>query len=147
MFWSIKCIHNIEYKMYLQNEKMADCEFLSIFLTKEGLNKYITLLCKMELWDGLQKEDVVVKWSLKMVFLKISQNLQENTFVGVFFLIKLQASGLKLYQKRDSNTGVFLWILWNFLRTLFLKNTKNTFFKEHVWWLLLYRRFIFVDFL
>ena len=25
-----------------------------------------------------------------------------------------QASGLQLYLKRDSGTGVFLWILWNF---------------------------------
>ena len=38
-------------------------------------------------------------------FLKFSQNSQENTCV---FLIKT------LLIKRDSNTGVFLWILWNF---------------------------------
>ena len=30
------------------------------------------------------------------------------------FLIKMQAWGLRLYLKRDSGTGVFLWILWNF---------------------------------
>ena len=32
--------------------------------------------------------------SIKRVFLKMSQNLQENTFAKVSFLIKLQASGL-----------------------------------------------------
>ena len=55
-----KCIHNTEYKMYLQNEKMTKL-FLSIFLTKEGLSKYIKLLCKMKLWDKLQKEEVLCK--------------------------------------------------------------------------------------
>ena len=34
---------------------------------------------------------------LKSCFLKISQNSQENTCVGVSFLIKLQASVLELY--------------------------------------------------
>ena len=50
----------------------------------------------------------------KKVFLKISQNSQENTCTKVFFSIKLQAWDLQLYQKRDSGTGLFLWILWNF---------------------------------
>ena len=49
----------------------------------------------MKLWDKLQK--VVGKCSVKKVFLKTSQNLLENTFVGVSFLIKLQPSGLNLF--------------------------------------------------
>ena len=36
-------------------------------------------------------EVVTRKCSVKTVFLKISQNSQENTCVGVYFLIKLQA--------------------------------------------------------
>ena len=47
----------------------------------------------------------------KKVFLEISENSQENTCVRVSFLIKLQAWCLQLSQKRDSGTGVFLWIL------------------------------------
>ena len=43
------------------------------------------------------------------------QNWQEDTCVG---------AGLKLYKERESTTGIFLWFLWNFLRTLFL---------EHFW--------------
>ena len=35
--------------------------------------------------------------SVKMVFLKILQNSQENTYARFSFLIKLQASGLQLY--------------------------------------------------
>ena len=42
--------------------------------------------------DNHQETEVVVqKCSVKKVFLKISQNSQENTCVRVFFLIKLQA--------------------------------------------------------
>ena len=44
------------------------------------------------------------------MFLEISQNSQENTCARVSFLIKLQPSGLRIYLKRDSGTGVFLWI-------------------------------------
>ena len=47
----------------------------------------------------------------KKSVLRILQNSQENTCVRVSFLIKLQASGLQLYSKRDSSTGVFLSIL------------------------------------
>ena len=48
----------------------------------------------------------------RKVFLKIFQNLQENTFAGVSFLIKLQAWGLKLW--RNSGPGRFLLILQKF---------------------------------
>ena len=37
IFWSIKYIHNRQYKMYLQNKKIAKLWVLSICLTKEGL--------------------------------------------------------------------------------------------------------------
>ena len=35
------------------------------------------------------------------------------------------ASGLQLYEKGDSGTGVFLWILRNFKEHLFLQNTSS----------------------
>ena len=53
-------------------------------------------------------EVVVQKFSVKEVFLEISQNSQENTCARVSFLIKMQALSLQLYLKRDSGTGVFL---------------------------------------
>ena len=40
--------------------------------------------------------------------LEISHNSQGNTCARVSFLIKLQALGLQLYQKRDSGTGAFM---------------------------------------
>ena len=60
------------------------------------------------------KKAVAQTRSVKKVFLEISQNSQENTSARVPFLIKLQALGLQLYLKGDSDTGVLLWILWNF---------------------------------
>ena len=44
---------------------------------------------------------------LKKVFLKISQNSQENTCASVSFLMKLQTRDLQCYLKGDSGTGVF----------------------------------------
>ena len=63
--------------------------------------------------------------SVKRVFLKFSQNSQENISVRVSFLIKLEVCNIN---KKDFNTGVFLWIL----RTSFFK-------KEHRRWLFLSR--------
>ena len=44
----------------------------------------------------------VCRCSTTQVFLKISQNSQENTSVRGSFLTKLKASSLLLYQKRDT---------------------------------------------
>ena len=52
--------------------------------------------------------------SVKKVFLEISQNSQEKTCARVSFLIKLQSSDLQIFKKRNSDTGVFLLILWKF---------------------------------
>ena len=56
---------------------------------------------------------------LKMVLLQFSQNYQVKTCVGVSFLIKLQVSGLQLYEKRDYIIVVCLGILRNFKEYLF----------------------------
>ena len=53
------------------------------------------------------------KCSVKNVFLEISQNSQENNCARVCLLVKLQGS------------GVFLWILRNFLGHLFLQNASG----------------------
>ena len=47
------------------------------------------------------------KCSTRKLFLKISQYSQENTCVGISFLIKMQAFRAPALLKRDSNTGVF----------------------------------------
>ena len=53
------------------------------------------------------------------MFLRILQHSQENTCARVSFLIKLQAL---CFNKKDSGTGVFLWMLWNFSEHLFQRN-------------------------
>ena len=48
---------------------------------------------------SIKREAVAKRCSVKKVFLKISQNSQENTCARVSFLIKLQAWGLQLFEK------------------------------------------------
>ena len=56
------------------------------------------------------------------MFLEISQKSLESTCARATFLIRFQASGLQLYLKRESGTGVFLWILLN-SKNIFLHRT------------------------
>ena len=61
---------------------------LAYEITIVMMNKVLTL-------SILRKtEEVVRRYSVKKLFLKISQNSQESTSFGVFFLIKLQACSL-----------------------------------------------------
>ena len=48
---------------------------------------------------------------VKKMFLKIFQNSQDNNFVGVSVLIKLQAADLQLHKNDYSTKEVFLCIL------------------------------------
>ena len=57
-----------------------------------------------------------------MVLREISQNSQENIWVEISFLIKLNYVDLQLHEKRDSRAGVICE---------FCKIPKNTFFAEH----------------
>ena len=58
--------------------------------------------CQGEMSNDLlpKAETVAQRCSVKKVFLEISQNSQENTCA--------RASGLQLYYKRSSDTGIFL---------------------------------------
>ena len=57
------------------------------------------------------KQEVVVEGcSVKKVFLKISQNSQENTSARVSFLIKLQASGQSLLFNKVAGAGIGVFI-------------------------------------
>ena len=62
------------------------------------------------------------------MFLKTSQNSQENTCASVFFLIKLQAETCN-FAKKETLAHVFSNEFWEIF--------KSTFFTEHVWRLLL----------
>ena len=87
----------------------------------------------------LWRADVVARGSfVKKVFLKISQNVQEKTCLGVFFT-ELQIFSLELYRKKDSGICVFLRTSqifsgqvfqlleerWNLLQTVPIAITNN----------------------
>ena len=103
--------------------------YLIILFTYETLEwvkqktLFLSLITWFWFWFWLTSEAVARRCSRKKVFLEISQNSQENSCASVSFLIKLQALGLG-----DSGIGVFLW---------FCEISKNTFFTEHLRWLLL----------
>ena len=85
---------------------------------------------KNKMWDGSywEIEAVVRRCSVEQVFLKISQNSQENTCPRVSFLLKLQAPPATLLKKR----------IWSRCFPVnFAKFLRTTFFIEHIWWLLL----------
>ena len=70
------------------------------------------------LFQIVQTEAVIWRCSVKKVFLKTSQNSQENTCIGVFFLIKLQPGSLKLYQKRGPGNYMCIYVNFaKFIRT------------------------------
>ena len=71
------------------------------------------------------QEAVVQRCSVKKVFLRNSQNSQENTCARLSLLIKLQAN----FIKKETLAQVFPVNFVKLLRTLF--------FIEHLWWLLL----------
>ena len=71
----------------------------------------------------IQKQPTEVLF--KKVFWKISQNSLESTCGRVFFLLKLQAWGLQLYEKRDTGTRCFPVNFFIFLRIYI--------FIEHLW--------------
>ena len=70
----------------------------------------------------LSQKQALEVFLFKKLFLKASQNSLENTRVRVCFLIKLQASGLQLYQKTEYSTTQFV----NFAKFL-----ENVFLTEH----------------
>ena len=60
-----------------------------------------------------QRTEAVLQWrSFKKLFLEILQNLQENNCARVSFLMKLQVKANN-FIKKETDTDVFLWILWN----------------------------------
>ena len=69
-------------------------------------------------------ETVAKRCSVKKVFLKISQNSQENTCVGVSFQEYSRPSGLQLY-KKGTPTHVFFCEFCRFFKNLFCRASAN----------------------
>ena len=69
------------------------------FLNKLRFRYWLLIVFQM---DGRNPETVAQRCSVKMLFFEILQNSQETPVPE------------SLYQKRDSGTGAFLWLLQNF---------------------------------
>ena len=84
----------------------------------------LPLLFVIVFWDETNRS------SLSQIYFKIGVLKNFANFIRKqqcwsLFLIKLQAWRPATLLKRDSNTGVFLWNLWNFLEHLFLQNASS----------------------
>ena len=69
-----------------------------------------------DLWNT---EAVVPRCSVKKMFLKISQNSQENTSARVSFLIKLQAIACN-FIKNEALAQVFSCEFWEIFKNIFV---------------------------
>ena len=87
MFWSIVKMYS-QYRVenvFAKGKRRQNCEFLSLFLILRRFEQIYKLLCKMKLWDELEKEEFDGKWSVKKVFLKNLQNSQEKPLLESLF--------------------------------------------------------------
>ena len=103
----------VEAIIYLLLYSLHDCTF--------NIEKYI---------NATKPSEVVVRrCSTEKVVLKISQNSQENTCVRLSFLQPPACN----FKKRDSGTGVYLWILRKFQEQLFCRTSPgDCFFHANV---------------
>ena len=88
-------------------------EVLSVMWPNFTVSKYNSKLSNIYHHIKFRKS-IMSKCSIKKQLLKILQYSQEKTCVAVSFLIKTRAFSTATLLKRDSNTGVFLWILRHF---------------------------------
>ena len=99
---------NIKNKIYTLRELIATKASVRI---SKCIYFYITIKFEHNSADIKVRFYVTIgvarRCSVKKTFLKISQILQEKTCAGVTFY-------MQLYQKRDSDRGIFLCILQNF---------------------------------
>ena len=139
-FIAMKCIYNTNWPILNLdvNETVSNCR-ITVCVFKNNMTKCIRCIRRnrIDIFGIIlsqQSEAVARTCSVKKVFLKISQNSEENTCTRVSFLIKLKASGLQLYKKRDSSTGFFLRILRIFYKHLLVQNTSGgCFYTITVW--------------
>ena len=124
MKWNLLVFIKSKVFMYLfKTKKVCNVIYCQSFLKafENGNNTQHGKLLRF-LWSSHLRS------SIKKVFLKISQNSQENTCVGVFILINSHASDLELYQKRRLRHRCFPVNSTNFLEHLFFRTPPNNCF-------------------
>ena len=129
MKWNLLVFIKNEVFMHLfETKKVCNAIYCQSFLKafENGNNTQLGKLLRF-LWSSH------LKGSIKKVFLKISQNSQESTCVGVSVLINLHASGCNFIKKADSETSVFLWIQRVFKNTFFSEHFRTTAYEFYKW--------------
>ena len=95
----------------------------------KSLNKSLFFLLLFPLWiNKVQKQsftDVLYNIFLKKFAIFTEKHLRRSLFVSELYKSACKPANLF---KKDSNTGVFLWILQNFWEQLFLYNTFGSCF-------------------
>ena len=96
--------------------------FCFVLFLRKRLLQFLCYLFMYENVQGKLSEAAVHRCSSKLVFLKISQYLQENSCVGVSFFIKLQAWRSAFLLKKRFQHRCFPVNIAKFLRAAFLRN-------------------------
>ena len=121
MKWNLLVFIKKKVFMYLfKTKEVCNVIYCQIFLRSfgNGSNTQHGKLLRF-LWSSYLRS------SIKKVFLNISQNSLENTWVGVSISINLHASVLQLYQKRRLRHRCFPLNSVNFSEHLFFQNTSE----------------------
>ena len=138
-----KCTKDTLQNNYFWGTPLGDCFCLQIW-SRYHYNKKCRKFKSILIWRNSRKmnrnknlilylgkklsEAVARRCFVKMVFLEISQNLQENNCARVSFLIKLHPEACN-FIKKETLAQVF--------SCEFCVISNNTFFIEHLRWLLL----------
>ena len=101
-----------KYGLFMQNNCLPR---ILLFDEKTGINK--------------KAEAVAERSSVKKVLLKISQNSQEDTCVGVSFLIKLEVSGN--FVKKEALTQVFFCEFCEAFKNIYRTYAEHFFYRTY----------------
>ena len=105
------------------HDKLKYIKYVKVNQTQISLRNLLRTICARKFEIDRNSHH---RCSVKKIFLENSQNSQENTCARVSFLIKLQACH---FIRKQTLAQVF--------SCEFCEFSKNTFFTEHLWWLLL----------
>ena len=105
---------------------------LNLLVKKIGVivgyvNQWKAKLKVYVVWTQMKFLMIILKVIISFISFIISFTTEAATWTcgKVSFLIKLQTRDLQLYYKRDSGTGVFLWVLQRFKEHLFSRTPPD----------------------
>ena len=100
--------------LIVNRNAINNCLYINHYWKKDLLHCGLLTFKSKWLVDTSNTKAAARECTVKKEFLKILQNSKESTCVRVWFN---KVAGPATLLKRESITCVFLWILWNFLKT------------------------------